>query len=469
MNNDDSTEDDLAFLRRMANAERVEPRDIDQLVEEIGGVLQRCRVDESTVSDEERKKNEELMAFIYKVHNTIQNSSYGDAGARSALLLLFRKRIATPTNLEALLRMMDADIRTGTVRCVATNLVVVLCAMTPIYGLRMNDGSNFASCLVSCCSKSLQDEADQSRQIPHITGCNCWDAGRILKTAMITAKEDPLKVLDRVAGFDWKTILETSVLRPENENTSFQLFYLLWHVAVNVLVLDRSNSKAKSFLRMLGSCHELFRRSLRRLVALRSFPSAPGNMRTTLKDLRLLSMFHEVFHHCLVPPPSDPEIEVLMSLANHSLKEVRHTIVAAIQLDNDPEACITTERYDIMIQRAQADWWTLVKHRSDDDRWRTLETVYLSEQPAGDLKKTLKTHRQDAKKYMKSKAEAQHGNDEMCTNCFRLESGLEEGKKLMICGWCKQVNYCSRECQMEHWKKFHRKECRGGKRKSKKK
>jgi hypothetical protein len=46
MNKDDFTHDDLAFLRRMAHAELVEPHYIDQLVEEIEGVLQRCRADD---------------------------------------------------------------------------------------------------------------------------------------------------------------------------------------------------------------------------------------------------------------------------------------------------------------------------------------------------------------------------------------------------------------------------------------
>jgi hypothetical protein len=467
MNKDDSTDGyDFAFLRRMANAERVEPRDIDQLVEEIGGVLHSCRVDESNISDEERKKNEELMRCVLHVDQAIQNSSDDDAGA---LYMLFRKRISTPTNLESLLRMMDADIRTGEVRCVASSLILVLGTMTSIYGLKMNDGSYFASKLISCCSKSLEDDTKQDRQIPHNPGCLCSNISfRMLLTALQTVKEDPLKVLDRVTAVDWKTILET---HPSAKlyDVSFQLFYLLRNAAVTVLVLDRSNSEAKSFFRKLGSCRELFRSSLRRLVALRSLSSSPGNMSSTLKDLNSLSLFHECFYQGLVPPPSDPEIEVLMSLANHSLKEARSTIVAAIQLDNDPDKCVTTERYDSMIEYTEAGWWTRFKHLSDDDRWRMLETAVLSKVQAGDVKKARKTQRQDAKQKMKSNAEAQLGNDEVCTNCFRLESSLGEGKKLMICGWCKQVSYCSRDCQIQHWKKFHKKECIGGKGKSKKK
>jgi hypothetical protein len=366
--------------------------------------------------------------------------------------------------------MMDADVRTGLVRCRANNLLAILISMGPIYGLKMNDGSYFASCLLSCSSKSLEDDAKQGRQIPHIAGCYCLHAGELLIKALQTVKEDPLKVLELVAGFDWKTILETNVLRPENDTVIYQLFSLLWDTPVSALVTDRRNSKARSFLRELGSCHELFRSSLRRIVALRSFPSAPGNMSTTLNYLHSLNRFHEIFHNCLLPPPSDPEIEVLVSLANLSLKEGRPTIVAAIQLANDPDTCITTDQYDRIIKYTQADRWTRVKHLSDDDRWRSLETDYLSWVQASDLKRTLKTNRHNAKNDMKSDAEALHGNDEVCTNCFRLESGLEEGKRLMICGWCKRVNYCSRECQMEHWKKFHKKECiGGGKGKSKKK
>jgi hypothetical protein len=467
MNKEDSNDGyDFAFLQRAAATDKVGPCDMDQLVEEVGGVLQRCRVDESTVSDEERKKNEELLGCILKVDDVIENSSDDDAGA---LVILFRKRISTPTNLEALLRMMEADIRTGSVRCFASDLIMTL-VMGSIYGLKMNDGSYFTSCLVSCCSKFLEDEANQSKQIPHDPGCRCGTTGRMLITALQTAKEDPLKVLERIDPFDWKTILETyPSVAFSDESIRYLLFSILWDIAVAVLVLDRSNSKAKSFLQKLGSCHELFRSSLRRLVDLRSLPNAPGDMSTTLKDLKFVSRFHEFFHHCLMPPPSDPEIEVLVSLANHSLKEARTTIVAAIQLHNDPNMLSSTDQYDRMIKRTQADWWTRAKHLSDDDRWRSLETTLLSPLQACDLKKSLKTSRQNAKKTMKSYVEANHGSDEMCTNCYRLESGLGEGKKLMICGWCKQVNYCSRECQTEHWKKFHKKECIGSKGKSKKK
>lgn len=42
-----------------------------------------------------------------------------------------------------------------------------------------------------------------------------------------------------------------------------------------------------------------------------------------------------------------------------------------------------------------------------------------------------------------------------CTNCGK------EGNSLQKCGSCKVVLYCSRECQIEHWKNGHKETCLG--------
>src|ERR1700685_4169908 len=41
----------------------------------------------------------------------------------------------------------------------------------------------------------------------------------------------------------------------------------------------------------------------------------------------------------------------------------------------------------------------------------------------------------------------------MCHNC------RAENKKLYSCGICKNANYCSKECQISHWKIAHKIEC----------
>lgn len=40
-----------------------------------------------------------------------------------------------------------------------------------------------------------------------------------------------------------------------------------------------------------------------------------------------------------------------------------------------------------------------------------------------------------------------------CANCG------EPGSKLSRCSQCKAVKYCSRDCQVEHWKKEHKRVC----------
>jgi hypothetical protein len=61
--------------------------------------------------------------------------------------MLFCKRISTPDNLEALLRMVDCDIRTGEVRCKAVETLLGLTHVGSVWALKMNDGSYFASLL----------------------------------------------------------------------------------------------------------------------------------------------------------------------------------------------------------------------------------------------------------------------------------------------------------------------------------
>lgn len=46
----------------------------------------------------------------------------------------------------------------------------------------------------------------------------------------------------------------------------------------------------------------------------------------------------------------------------------------------------------------------------------------------------------------------------VCANCLRTES--EEGKGLKSCSKCLLTFYCSKECQKDHWKSAHKKECK---------
>ncbi|SMQ53184.1 unnamed protein product [Zymoseptoria tritici ST99CH_3D7] len=52
------------------------------------------------------------------------------------------------------------------------------------------------------------------------------------------------------------------------------------------------------------------------------------------------------------------------------------------------------------------------------------------------------------------------GYDEMKKCEFCGEAGSEE-TVLQACGRCRITLYCDRECQVLHWKKVHKKECKG--------
>jgi hypothetical protein len=43
--------------------------------------------------------------------------------------------------------------------------------------------------------------------------------------------------------------------------------------------------------------------------------------------------------------------------------------------------------------------------------------------------------------------------------CDKANDELEEGAKLQKCAKCKDISYCSKECQKTHWPK-HKKECK---------
>jgi hypothetical protein len=114
-------------------------------------------------------------------------------------------------------------------------------------------------------------------------------------------------------------------------------------------------------------------------------------------------------------------------------------------------------KYDELSFRTDASQWAGLTNASDRQRRQRFEAA-LSEHDSG-----RKTSRRGTRKNIRNAAEQNYGKDEMCAYCYVLESGMQEGETLSKCGWCKQVTYCSRECQTEHWKTAHKKECAGRK------
>jgi hypothetical protein len=83
--------------------------------------------------------------------------------------VVFRNTIVTPGNLEALPRIVDADLRIGPVRCLAFLYLRRLCDLPSIWSSALSDGYLFSSRMIGACAKFLDDEVKEGK-ILHRSG-----------------------------------------------------------------------------------------------------------------------------------------------------------------------------------------------------------------------------------------------------------------------------------------------------------
>jgi hypothetical protein len=96
----------------------LQPSDIDKLGGEISKALQRASVPESTVSVQEKLVNDTMLSCMALIDHALslkKNQSASDG----AMLILYRKTMITPDNLQNLFRMCDSIF------------VLVKCDVTP--------------------------------------------------------------------------------------------------------------------------------------------------------------------------------------------------------------------------------------------------------------------------------------------------------------------------------------------------
>jgi hypothetical protein len=274
-------------------------------------------------------------------------------------------------------------------------------------------------------------------------------------------RDKPEQVVDLIHPYDWTTILQRSDAAVITEDASMAplyydltLFVTLHRWPVRLLQEDHNNSKAKEVLQKLGSCDTLLLRVLRRVIS-GDFSSTTA---TTMpfEEIFPVANFLIGFLHCLSPVPWDRDIESLVRRA--------HAALTASFL-----ATMTSERAAMAQnpERSSAgltvinelsfllDHWKELHQESEEARWQRFHRRYLSHEARPDDNKGLsKTILKAQKKQVKSTTNLTQG--EMCANCYVLEKTLHE--KLLKCGQCRLIKYCSRECQREHWKKAHKKQ-----------
>jgi hypothetical protein len=448
---------DTAFVHSL------QPRDIDKLGEEVSRAFQRASVPESTVAIEEREVNEVMLGCIGTIDHTLSlNQGSANDGAK---LILFRRTMITPDNLEALFRMCDPNIRTGKVRCHAFWQLRTLVTVQATWKVKLQPDSNnstptsVAGRLITVMSAAL---GDQRKHCDHNSLAVCYFAPwTVCAEALGVCRDKPEKVVDLIYPWDWTTILQRTDAAVLSEGSEAPLYYdltlfiVLHRWPVRLLQEDHNNSKAKEVLQKLGGCDTLLRRVLRRVIS----GAMSSTTATTMpfEEMAPVANFLISFLHCLSPVPWDRDIESLVRRAHSAMMESLLTAMTsemAVMAQNPEQSTAGVNTMNELC--FLLDNWRALHQESEEARWQRFHRRYLIHDANPDDNKGLsKTVLKAQKKYVKSTTNLTQG--EMCANCYVLEKTLHE--KLLKCGQCRLIKYCSPTCQKEHWK-AHKKQCK---------
>jgi hypothetical protein len=438
----------------------LQPSDIDNLAVEISLAFQRASVPESTVSTHERQVNDLMMGSIGMIDHEL--SLKHDTGRDGATLILLRKTMVTPKNLHALLRMCDADIRTGKVRCHAFWHLKKLLSVQSTWKVKLVDSNkvkcSFASKIMTVMAKALSDQRISLCGHPSQPNCSCNAAPwTMFGDALAVCRDTPRDVIDLLHPWDWTTILQRPSKDPERSTYNCTLFVGLRRWPVRLLQEDNSNPKAKEVLKQLGSCDTLLKLVLRKIVA-GEMSSTPGGI-MSFEDLGTVVNFLTGFLYSLKPLPWTRDIDSLIRRARSSIMEALAKItrnrvrLMAQDAKKFTHAMNSTNEVILMMEK----WKYLHQQESDEARWQRFHKRFLAQGSNPDDNKCLsKVILKNRKKEVKASTNLTEG--EMCANCYVLENTVEGG--LLKCGRCMLIKYCSGECQKEHWKKAHKKQCK---------
>jgi MYND finger len=272
------------------------------------------------------------------------------------------------------------------------------------------------------------------------------------------------------------------------------IFSRLHKFVCHVLVLSHrggdNTTPAKTFLQeQLGSCHDILRTVLRRIVAGELWapdPTSGGHCRWS--EIEEICDLLKRFMNCLSPLPMDRETKALIRRARIALLQV----IVAVTPTN---FCLPAQVDDQCIQIHHAHRITacmnigrrskimsmhLNQHNGTDSNPKSCrgQVLCLPLDPIGDLQRLGEEHEtsktstatttcttSSGKKYnsgRSSNSQDQKQHQRICANCGVSKKQLLDqcSGRLMDCSNCLNVAYCSRACQLEHWKTGHRKHCK---------
>lgn len=301
--------------------------------------------------------------------------------------------------------------------------------------------------------------------------CFCtYCAWKGLENTMLicTGTGPPKGIISMLLKYDWPTILTRPDVLQGAPNllhslygTNMIIFSIIHKAAVRLLEEDEDSRKARKLLKSLGRCSkDLLQKYLTDIVAKTIWVGSEGEGERFYKLTSVVDSMTPLLH-CLVPlPGNDAELDslvergrahilelVMNSVDFHASKLAEHALLFATGL----------RRCKYLLDLMAADQWQSLKHESDEARWIRFKNHYLTSPDSGatDLSTIAKDWRKVIKEETKNSINLSGG--EICANCFVQETELRY--KLMKCTRCRQIKYCSRTCQVEHWKKAHKSQC----------
>jgi len=518
------------------HVEELEPKDIDTLSAEVGAAYQRCSIPESDIPLDEREVDEHLVRSIHLIDSGLQHRSLDDGGA---LLSLFREAIMTPGNLEALLRMCNANNRIGPVRCHAIRQIAALMALPSIWSIKLSDGFSVSFGLICSMANFLHDET--TCEMLHEAQCSCQYVWSVLQVALSMAKDEPSTILHQIRPYDWTMIFDRGgtpvsaetgrtscwdmavfvrlhilcqrILRaiprplriPTYENTTIEQAVgnvdgnhpgssgpaqdydgnAAYNLKQCSVIPDEEASKR--FLIKLGASHGLFRSALNRIISgdywLSCTRTSTRSNEDVISDIHFLQVFFHSFTHCLGPLPSDCGTKELMRLACSALRGRFGSDSDVMSPFDDEMQEEITRRTNVVIMYLREGEectglgsccmpaWIRLQDRPvlEESQWQRIQDQVNLVDETWDHRRD-KERRRAMKENSFERWDDVVGDSRVCANCYAPEETKENGveddgdgstkkQPLMRCAGCRQISYCSRTCQQEHWKKVHKDRC----------
>jgi hypothetical protein len=322
----------------------MQPEDMDQLGEYIETAFQRSSSAAAlggTGKSRDLVVQNGVLSWIVKVDWRLLDRATSSLDSHDgALLKMYQDIVITPKNLMALFRIVlycknsnHSTLHGGSMQCHALHFLYHWGFLTPTWRLRIpatlseNDESSsfswFGELQITTLTTILARPSGEF--------CNCYSCRMFIWTALLhavsrTQATDPW--VDRILDLDhWPATLQANpayVIKQPGLTSFYDeiIFVELHGLICRILFKDPENTKVKTFLRdQLGSCHELFRKSLRRIITGEVFTVDDNTTSsiTQLKELENITWFLVRFQYCLAPVPVNSETKVLVRHARNKL------------------------------------------------------------------------------------------------------------------------------------------------------